>query len=309
MIYIFLSTLFSVSVSVFLKFAGDRKLDIAQIIGFNYLMALGLSFIFFDSHILRWIQDGSHSAASLIPLILLGILLPAVFIIFGKGLEYAGVARVDVAQRLSLILPIIASVTIFGDVLNLPRSVGVGLAFVALLMLLNRPGLAGKTAGEPQAAASKSAKQPLPAGRPVGQRSRAILSLAGIWLGYGVIDILFKIIAKSDIGKDSTGMMLSFGLALIFMLIYCLCTKRRFSATCALWGLGLGVLNFSNICFYIYAHKTLSATPATVFTVMNLGVIILGTIAGVTMFKEKLSAINSIGLIFAIGSILLLAFG
>ena len=70
------------------------------------------------------------------------------------------------------------------------------------------------------------------------------------------------------------------------------------------WGIGIGILNFGNILFYLNAHKALQNNPSTVFAGMNMGVIILGSIAGILIFKEKLSKLNYIGIFLAILSII-----
>jgi len=43
--------------------------------------------------------------------------------------------------------------------------------------------------------------------------------------------------------------------------------------------------------------------PTLVFAGMNIGVIVLGTLIGATMFKEKISSINAAGISIAICSI------
>ncbi|MNY66481.1 EamA-like transporter family protein [compost metagenome] len=68
-------------------------------------------------------------------------------------------------------------------------------------------------------------------------------------------------------------------------------------------GLILGFFNFGNILFYLKAHKALAENPSTVFAAMNLGVIIVGTLVGILVFKEKLTKINYIGIIMAIAAV------
>ena len=71
-------------------------------------------------------------------------------------------------------------------------------------------------------------------------------------------------------------------------------------------GLLLGVLNFLNILFYIKAHQQLSQNPSLVFAGMNIGVIILGALIGLFVFKEKLNKINFMGIVLGIVAIILL---
>ena len=76
--------------------------------------------------------------------------------------------------------------------------------------------------------------------------------------------------------------------------------KYRWDKTSIIGGLVLGLLNFTNIFTYINAHKAMSDTPTLVFAGMNMGVITLGALTGLIIFKEKLTAINAIGVIIAL---------
>jgi multidrug transporter EmrE-like cation transporter len=71
-------------------------------------------------------------------------------------------------------------------------------------------------------------------------------------------------------------------------------------------GLVLGLLNFSNIYFYIRAHQTFPENPTLVFSAMNIGVISLGTLIGAGLFKERLSLVNGLGILLAVGAIIVL---
>jgi drug/metabolite transporter (DMT)-like permease len=70
----------------------------------------------------------------------------------------------------------------------------------------------------------------------------------------------------------------------------------------------VGIFNFGNILFYLKAHKAFSQNPSTVFAGMNMGVIILGSLVGILVFKEKLTKLNYIGLILALVTIILIVF-
>ncbi len=72
-------------------------------------------------------------------------------------------------------------------------------------------------------------------------------------------------------------------------------------------GLILGVFNFGNIYFYLKAHQALQTQPSVVFTAINIGVIALGSLVGLLLFKEKLSKLNYAGILLAILAILIIA--
>src|SRR5271155_3182332 len=103
MFYIFLSICFSVAVSVLLKLAKRYQVDVYQAITWNYSAAILLTWIFFKPHFVHL------QAAPFISYLSLGILLPLIFIVIATSIRLSGIVRTDVAQRLSLFIPVLAA--------------------------------------------------------------------------------------------------------------------------------------------------------------------------------------------------------
>jgi threonine/homoserine efflux transporter RhtA len=93
--------------------------------------------------------------------------------------------------------------------------------------------------------------------------------------------------------------ILAFICAIIMLIVKIASGKTRFSFPHILIGWALGVANFGNILFYMKAHQALANKPSTVFTSMNIGVIVMGTLVGLFIFKEKLSTLNKVGIFLA----------
>jgi drug/metabolite transporter (DMT)-like permease len=55
------------------------------------------------------------------------------------------------------------------------------------------------------------------------------------------------------------------------------------------------------------AHRAIPDNPSVVFTAMNIGVIALGALIGILIFREKLSMLNKIAILLAVLSILIIA--
>ena len=274
-----IAVLCSVAVSVLLKVARKRNIAIQQAIAFNYIVALSLSWFLLkpDFKGLEFTDFIAQSENT--PIFLaLGILLPSVFIIMSKAVEFAGIVRSDAAQRLSLFLPILAAFLIFHETLSQSKVVGIVLAFIGLFCLLSKP----------------------------NEQSvvdfRGVLGLVGVWFGYGIIDILFKQVAKSG-GAFPTTLFIAFSLAACIMFIYLLFKRTQWNVASFVGGIILGVLNFFNILFYIKAHQSFGSNPTLVFAGMNIGVICLGTITGALIFKEKISKVNWLGIVFSLCAI------
>lgn len=293
-----LSIGFSVAVSVFLKLARRCDVRIEQAIAVNYLTACILCLwllrppldTLFDQPQPAWIILG-----------LLGVLLPAIFLIMAAAVRLAGIVLSDTAQRLSLVIPILAAFLVFHELLSGRKALGIALALGALACLLRRPpsGEAGSSPASDTAAAPAENRCGLP-------RSRFVwLSLLGVWAGYGTIDILFKQMARTGAGFTGS-LLLSFMLAAVLMILWLVVRRTAWHARSLASGILLGILNFSNIYFYIRAHQTYPHNPTLVFAAMNIGVISIGTLVGAGVFRERLSRTNLSGVALAIAAVVLL---
>ena len=133
------------------------------------------------------------------------------------------------------------------------------------------------------------------------------LFLMLIFLGMGVIDILLKQVAKTNNLPSSLFIVFSLAFTVSLLgLLFQVSTKRmRFSWPHIPIGWLLGAANFGNILFFIKAHQALSTRPSYVFSSMDIGVIILGTLVGLLIFKEKLSWLNVSGIALGLIAILI----
>lgn len=298
--YLIIAVLCSVSVSVLLKILRQKNIDIRQTIVAGYPVAFVLTWLLLkpDTSAISTLSGNSWGI-----ILALGILLPFVFVILGRAIESVGIIATDAAQRLSLIIPIVAAFLLFGESLTTQRIIGIALGFLALGALVYRSDAA-------KVAANNAVKSPTsPNSAQTRMQSRSQLPIAlwllGVWLGYGVIDILFKQVAKQGAAFSLT-LFLSFGLAGVLLLVYLLIKRVRWQPSALLSGLLLGALNMGNIYAYVKAHQTLSESPSIVFTGMNVGVIAVATIVGVLVFKERLSKINILGLLLAVSCVAVL---
>lgn len=288
------SICFSVAVSVFLKLATRKHLDIGQAVLINYVTATTLCVWLFKPATDTILQQ---SGSAWVILVCLGLLLPSVFLIMANAVKYAGIVLSDTAQRLSLILPIIAAFAIFNELLSGRKLIGVGLALAALACLVFKP------TNSTQASTTDTSNSTSFAS--LHKTLTITLCLLGVWFGYGFIDILFKQMARIGANFIST-LLLSFILAGVLLFIYLLVKKTAWHKASLASGVLLGILNFSNIYFYIRAHQTFPENPTLVFAAMNIGVISVGTLVGAGFFRERLSWINAAGIGIAIAAIIML---
>ncbi|WP_343737085.1 DMT family transporter [Achromobacter sp.] len=284
LLYLTASVACSVTVAVMLKLARRWQIDVRQAIAMNYAVAALLCWL-----VLR--PDPARLLAPQTPwlvLAALGVLLPSVFLAMAAALRHAGIVRSDAAQRLSLFIPLLAAFALFGEPVTGRKLAAIALAFAALFCLLRQPPrirLSEATAAE-------------------DRRAMWMWPMV-VWAGYGVIDILFKQVART--GTAFTGsLLLTFLMAGALMLAYLLWRRVRWQARHLAAGVALGLANFGNILTYVRAHQSLPEHPALVFASMNMGVITLGTLVGALAFREPLARVNVLGIALALSAILLM---
>lgn len=273
--FVILSVICSVSVGIFLKVAKRFQLNIFQIITFNYVSALLLTYFTYQPELTFKEKTIPYSL-----FIGLAILLPLVFLIQAKSIKEIGIVKTDIAQRLSLFIPLIASYFLFNETFSQLKIIGFLVGFSAIFFTLNK--------------------------KSDNKSDNWIYPLL-VLLGFGIIDILFKKVSVFNNFSFTTSLFIifcgAFLISILFLIGKIIVQKEKLELQNILWGLVLGFLNFGNILFYLMAHKALAENPSTVFAGMNMGVIILGSFTGIFLFKEKMSTWNYFGIFLAIISI------
>lgn len=276
MIYLILSIICSVTVGIIFKVVRRYSISVMQIVMWNYVFALSLCYFAFNPTPIA--IDNNAPWAIYIPL---AILLPTIFLFLAASIRHMGIVKTDAAQRLSLIIPILAAYFLFKEDFNFFKIIGLVIAFPAIVLILNKTD---------------------------NQSSKKWIFPAVVLIGFGIVDILFKQIALYTTVPYTTSLFIVFCGALIVSVVLVvndvMTCKTKVLYKNILFGALVGLFNFGNILFYLKAHRAFSENPSTVFASMNIGVIVLGSFAGVLLFKEKMSILNYAGIFLALAAIL-----
>jgi drug/metabolite transporter (DMT)-like permease len=280
MLFLILSVICSVTVGGLFKVARQYNWNTTQIVASNYVLALWLSAIFFSPD-----YKAIDATAPWGIYVAIGFLLPAVFLVLVVSIQHNGIAKTDAAQRLSLFIPILAAWLLFNEEFTTLKVAAFLIGFPALILILAKP-------------SSKSKSNWMYA--------------ALVLLGFGIIDILFKQIALYTSLPYTTSLLVVFSISMLVMFVVIAYESRVKKIKIHFKSIGfggvVGVFNFGNILFYLKAHQAFAENPSTVFAGMNMGVIVVGSLVGIFVFKEKLSKINYLGLFLALVAIVLIVF-
>lgn len=282
MFYLIISILLSTAIIITFRVFNNYKISIVQAITVNYLVASGFGF---------WSEAGSFNPATLPNqpwfyfAILMGLSLIISFNLFALSAQKAGVAVTAISSRMSVVIPVSLGFLIFGDTSGIVKITGIITGLIAFYLT------------------SKKDKK-------IAVNSAYIFLPLLLFLAVGTNDSLMKAAEHFYITTDFVPFLAtSFGFALIFGLIVFAYKnsrqKNRFEVKNIIAGIFLGLLNWYSTLFVL---KGLDLFEVSVFIpVYNVGVVTLAALAGYSIFKEKLSKLNRIGILLAVLAIILIA--
>lgn len=284
MIYLLLSILISSSLFVIFKLFEVYKINTLQAIITNYIVAFVIGYFSSEATIsFSEIPQQPWFVGAL----LLGLLFISVFNIMALTAQKNGLSVASVAGKMSVIVPVVFGVFVYNESLGLVKIIGIVLALIAVYLTSMKEHLSE-------------------------QRKYLIYPIL-LFLGSGIIDTSIKYVETVYVKNGELPIFSAtiFGIAFllgILLLMYKRFTENvTFSIKNILGGIALGIPNYYSIVFLLKALKTEGLESSTLFTINNVSIVLLTTIFGLFLFREKLFRKNWIGIVLAIISIILVA--
>ena len=214
MLNIAVAALCSVLVSVLLKLARRFDVDVGQAVAWNYVATSALTLAVLQPAL----PPLQQANTPWLTLAALGLLLPTIFLALAASVRHAGIVRSDAAQRLSLLIPLLAAFTLFGETLAPLKLAGCALGLLALAGLVWRDG--------PAAGGNRAARWGWP---------------LAVFIGFGVIDVLFKRVAAGGLPLGSA-LLAVFALALLVAFAWQLAWLASLNVRWSFWVIVLGIV-------------------------------------------------------------------
>lgn len=284
MLYIVLAILCSVAIGVVFKFFDKYNINHFQAIVFNYLVCvitgcIELGAIPFEASMLQ---------ADWLPIMLvLGLLFVSGFTVISRTVQYFGIAIASVAQRMSLGLSVPFSIWFYKDPYTSLTIVGIILA-LASVVLINIPARKRRLATTPAMVevSTPSEEQRLPKG--------AFLFPIIAFLVSVFIEIILQYLHIVHEMEPAVESIVLFALAGSFGIVGIILLRQQLAWQNLLAGILLGIPNYFSIYFLLKALENWSGS--VVYSVNNITVVALSAVLGYFFFKEKLSALNALGI-------------
>ncbi|MCW8981670.1 MAG: DMT family transporter [Altibacter sp.] len=284
MIYLLLSIAASVVIFIVFKLFSRFKVHTFQAIVVNYIIACSCGLIAYEGPVLiSVIVDYGWFYYTLA----LGALFITVFNLMALTTQRSGLSVVSVATKMSVVVPIVFGLVYYKESLGLLKIVGIimALAAVYLASIKKREGLTIKT-------------------------KNLIFPLL-VFAGSGVIDTSIKylegnFVAANDVPLFSATIFASAAvIGIISMVVLAARGKIILQLKNILGGIALGIPNYFSIYFLVKALRSGLLDSSGIFTVNNVAIVMVSTLVGILLFKERLLPKNWLGIALAVLSIFL----
>lgn len=279
MIYLVLS-IFCSSL-IFIIFKGFQKFEIDnfQAIIVNYFVAstLGLLVGFDDISI-------SQPQNWLLACVFIGAIFISLFILMAKVSQDLGVSTASVSVKMSVVIPVILGVVLYGDKISTQLTLGILLSLAAIFLITQKE-----------------------EGFHFGHIKWPIV----LFVGNGLLDSLLKFAQTNYVKADEIGVFtaVGFGMAALAGVVSYPFLKKKtpLMKKNILAGIILGIPNFGTIYFLMMTLEHTKMKSSVFFPINNIGIVLLSTILSVWIFKEGLNRKNIFGIVLGVISIVLIA--
>lgn len=293
MFYLAGSILFTSYLTLAFKVCEKYKVNIFQAIVFNYITCVITgSFVNGSFPVNASAMDTPWFKWACV----MGVLFVSIFNIVGITAQKIGVAVASVANKLSLIIPVVLSVYLYGESVEGWKLAGVVLALAAVVLTC----YPAKQQG---------------AGKGANQKKWVYILPFVLFIGSGLLDALINHVQKLYVTEENKNAYLISGflsaavIGSVLLLIQYITGKQKFAFKHLAAGIIIGIPNYFSIWCLVRFLKQSPWQSSASIPVNNMGIVLFSSVVAWLFFKEKLSNINWIGITLSLIAIYLIAFG
>lgn len=283
MIFLLFSILSSTAIFILFKLFNIFKINTLQAIVVNYFIAATVGFLSYEEAVnLEVIYNTQWFTGAA----LLGCLFILIFNVMAITAQKSGISIASVASKMGVIIPIVFGIYMYDEKAGILKITGIIVALIAVYM------------------ASVRQKENLPV-------TKSILLPIILFVGSGIIETSLKFVESRYVEPNGIPIFSAtiFACAAIVGFVILL---LKFTSKSMLpdlksipAGIALGVINYYSIYFLLRALQFNGTESSTIFTLNNVSIVMLSSVLGFVIFKERLSSKNIFGIILAVLSIIL----
>ncbi len=225
---------------------------------------------------------------------IMGAMFVSIFNVVAITAQKNGVAVASVANKLSLIIPVILSVYLYEETVAGWKAIGVVLALLAVILTCYTPNVNGN-----KVKASKWVY---------------VLPLI-LFISSGLLDALINHVQITYVNEHNNNdyLVSSFFSAAtigsVILGVQFIRKKQIFAWKNLLAGMLIGIPNYFSIWCLVHFLKESPWQTSASIPVNNMGIVLFSAVVAWLLFKERLTKINWLGILLSLAAIYLIAFG
>ena len=276
MLNLILAICSSALIAVIMRLSSHRAKAGKTMLAANYLICLLLAAVYSGFQRLFPNTDTLPTALGLGSLN--GALYLGGFVLMQQNVKKNGVVLSSIFTKLGLLVPILLSVFLFGEVPTWLQVAGFVVAIAAIVLINLQKG-------------SKS--------------TTSVGSLLLLLLVTGSADAMSKIFEEvGDPALSDPFLFYTFAVAFLLCVVLVIVSKEKPDLTSVLFGIVIGIPNFFSAKFLLAALQSVPAVIA--YPTFNVATLMLITLAGLLLFRERLKAHQWVALGMIAGALVLL---
>lgn len=285
MIYLLLTILLNTVLFIIFKLFAKYHVNALQAIVVNYITCVVTGSIFLG----RFPVGAESTNHSWFPwALMMGAMYISVFNFIAYCTKVYGVTTTSVANKLSLVIPVLFSVLMYHDKLSILNVIGILMAFPAVYFTT-------KVEGEKT-------------------HAHGLLLPALLFLCSGVLDAITKYVEHThlqDVEHQAVFTIHLFGTAAclgsVLVAVLIIRGKMQLSLKNIIAGITLGIPNYFSIYYLIRFLNDKFMPSSSAIAINNIGIVLCSALLAIIVFRESLTKVRFIGLILSVIAIVLIA--
>lgn len=287
MIYLLLTILLNVVISIIIKLFSRFDINALQAIVANYVVCVVTGSLFIGAFPFTGAAFGSvWFPWSLV----MGAGFIGIFNLIAYCTRIDGITTTTISNKLSLVIPVVFSLVVYHEHAGVWKIAGILLAFPAVY-------LTSRVAGD-------------------DNKPQNLFWPAILFLGSGTLDTMMNYVQQHYLAAPADQAMYTVfcfsmagtvGIGIIAARVAMKKIKLHWRNLVA--GVCLGIPNYFSIYYFIRALNSDFLQSSASIPVMNIGILVASSLTALLVFKEKANAQRYTGLVLSVIAILLIAFG
>ena len=287
MFYLAATILLNVLLSVIFKLFPKYNINTLQAIVVNYCVCVVTGCFFVG-------EQPFHAAALAQPwfpwALLMGCGFISIFNLLAFCTRIDGITTTTIANKLSLVIPVLFAVWLFGEAVGIVKIAGILLAFPAVYL-------------------TSRVKEE-------NGRAQNLFWPIVLFIGSGLLDTLMNFVQHTFLHQQHEQAVFAIftfatagTLGILLIASLGLLKKIQLHRRNVIAGICVGIPNYFSIYYLIRALNSHIFQSSATIPVLNIGILVVSGIAAFVVFREKMNGLRIAGLILSVLAIVLIAWG